>query len=92
MEEFVVIKEYPTYKINKDGKIVHIESDAEVILRVYFEDYTIVALLYNENYGKYVSVAKLVATTFLDNPENKTNLLFKDSNFGNIKLSNLEWV
>jgi hypothetical protein len=93
-EDFVVITDYPTYKINSSGKIIHIESGLEVINSVYMTDYTIVALLYNneEEYGKYVSVAFLVAKTFLDNPENKKKILFKDSNFGNISLSNLEWV
>lgn len=94
MNDFVVIEEYPNYKINTSGKIIHGETGLEVINSVYYSDHSIIALLYNEveNYGKYVSVAKLLAKAFLDNPENKTDLLFKDSNFANISLSNLEWV
>ena len=93
-DNFVVVKDFPSYKIDKNATIIHTETGATVVNSVYYADHSIIALLYNEieNYGKYVLVAKLLATAFLENPENKTNILFKDKNFANLTLTNLEWV
>lgn len=48
--------------------------------------------LHKDGHGKTVMVHRLVATAFLPNPDNKTQVNHKDGNRKNNHLSNLEWV
>jgi hypothetical protein len=40
---------------------------------------------------KHCSIHRLIAKTFIDNPENKPQVNHKDKNRGNNNVSNLEW-
>jgi hypothetical protein len=93
MEDYRVLKTFSNYKINKNGTIIHIESDLEVERRVFYHDNSVVCLLQHPEHMwfTYQLVAKLVAESFLENPENKQHIKFIDNCFGNINFDNLEW-
>jgi hypothetical protein len=89
----VDVKEFPDYVVYEDGLIVHKESQAEVVARVHEESHHIFCLLQHpEGYCQYRMIARLVAEAYLPNPNGYTSLLFKDKCFGNVHVSNLEWV
>lgn len=47
--------------------------------------------LWKDGYHKRFAIHRLVATAFLDNPDNKSEVNHKDGNKGNNHVSNLEW-
>ena len=51
-----------------------------------------VVQLYKDGKQKTVSVHRLVATAFIDNPDNKPEVHHIDSDRANNKLENLQWV
>lgn len=53
--------------------------------------YLKLTLCKNKNY-KYVTIHRLVATSFIDNPENKSEVNHKDGNKLNNCVENLEWL
>ena len=48
--------------------------------------------LYKNGIVKYFTLSRLVALTFISNPENKSCINHKDGNKKNNKVDNLEWV
>jgi len=51
----------------------------------------LVVTLYSKNKSKQFKVHRLVASAFIDNPENKKCVNHKDGNKKNNNISNLEW-
>ena len=49
-------------------------------------------ILYKDGKGKNYRIHRLVATTFIPNPENKPQVNHKDCNVSNNNVDNLEWV
>lgn len=48
-------------------------------------------ILYKDGKGKHFQVHRLVASTFIPNPQNLTQINHKDENPGNNRVENLEW-
>jgi len=89
-ENWFVLKDFPNYSITKDGVVKN--NKRESILGVYDSmGYPSVNLSKN---GKHCSVRlhRLIAETFIDNPESKPQVNHKDGNKLNYSISNLEWV
>lgn len=89
MEQYIKIKDFPDYEVsdhgnvrNKKGKILISAPDQKGYLMVGLRKE-------NKTYTK--RVARLVAISFIPNPENKKYVNHIDNNPSNNEVSNLEW-
>jgi len=91
MIELKLITEFPTYKIDENGNIYskYLKSFLQPKLgdNGYYE-----VTLFLDGKRHYKSVHRLVAETFIPNPENKLCVNHIDGNKLNNNVYNLEWV
>jgi len=79
------IKDYDGYKITKDGRVWSNKSNKFLSTRI-CNGYEYVKIM------KDLAIHRIMAQTFIPNPENKPNVNHIDNNRTNNKLENLEWV
>lgn len=101
-----IIKDYENYMITKNGEVYNIKRKVYLNPSTNNAGYKVIDLhseTYDENntyeYSrernakrKKFRVHQLVATYFIDNPENKKEVNHKDKNRENNNVENLEWV
>lgn len=86
-----VIKDYPNYEITTSGKVLSAyKNKAELSARIGKGGYAYVNL-YNEHGRKTKKIHRLVAETFIPNPNNFPMVNHKDGNKLNNRVDNLEW-
>lgn len=86
-----VIKDYPNYEITTSGKVLSSYKKGELLVpRISKNGYYYVNL-YNENGRKTKKIHRLVAETFIPNPDNLPQVNHKDGNKLNNHVDNLEW-
>lgn len=88
--EWRIIEEFPNYQINENGDIKSFRNNKVITNKLNHGGYHYVGLWYE---GKLHSrlVHRLVAQTFIPNPDNKPQVNHVDSNKINNHVSNLEW-
>ena len=92
IEKFYPIKNFDNYLINKDGVIIR-KKDNLIIIHTYTKDkYHSVKLINNNGKRKTLRVHRLVALTFIDNPNNLPEVNHKDGNKEHNFVNNLEWI
>jgi hypothetical protein len=81
------LKNYNGYKITKDGRIWSDKSNKFLASKI-CNGYKVITLLHNKN----LSLHRLVAETFIPNPENKPYVNHINCDKLDNRLENLEWV
>lgn len=98
-----IIKEFPRYKIDMDGnvhsciiknggKVLVSDSPQRIIKPILDVTGYLVVTLTDGSRKVNRSIHRLLAVTYLPNPNNYPHVNHKDGNQLNNKLSNLEWV
>jgi len=84
------IKDFDGYFISNFGRV---KNSKGKILKYYVQNsgYQVIKLHKNKK-GHHKLIHRLVAETFIDNPNNKPEVNHKDGNKQNNKVENLEWV
>lgn len=94
-KQFTELKDIPgfegNYAIDKLGNVFSYKSNKYLNPSKTKDDYLKVSLRAN-NKAYYYRVHKLVAMTFLDNPNNLSEINHRDFNRQNNCLDNLEWI
>lgn len=90
VETFVKIEGFNNYEVSNLGKIRNIKSGRT--LKPYLDNNGYLRLcLCEKNKKKFLSLHRIIATAFIDNPEGKPCVNHIDENKLNNDLSNLEW-
>lgn len=90
-EVWKVIKEFPKYEISTFGNVRNIETKKILKQKNNPNGYKSISLVLNDKTSITKSIHRLVALTFIPNPENKPTVNHKDHNPLNNNVSNLEW-
>lgn len=90
MEEWRVIKEYPNYSVSNFGNVKN--NITQKILKLCKKGGYYNISLTNETGKKTFKVHRLVALSFIENPENKSDVNHEDKNKLNNNISNLTWM
>lgn len=90
VETFVKIDGFEKYEVSNLGKVRNIKSG--IMLKPWItKDGYLRHCLYKHNKQKKLLLHRIIATTFIDNPEGKPCVNHIDENKLNNDLSNLEW-
>ena len=90
VETFVKIEGFEKYEVSNLGKVRNIKSG--IMLKPWItKDGYLKHNLYGYDKQKYLLLHRIVATAFIDNPEEKPCVNHIDENKLNNDLSNLEW-
>lgn len=87
-DEYVPLVNYPKYEINKNGIVKNIKT--RYVLSFYeIRGYDTVSI---GSRGASIMIHKLVAKTFIPNPEKLIFVKHLDNNKKNNNVNNLKWV
>lgn len=94
MQDYVDIKGYEGYKINKEGKILSYKRIKPREIKPYIagNGYWEVTLSPSKGVYKRLGLHRILAETFLEKPSNAEVVNHKDGNTLNYDLNNLEWI
>ena len=90
MEIWQILADNPNYEVSNTGRVRRLHSSKDRSTRDR-DGYPSVDV-YQDGMRKTKRVHRLVAETFLPNPDNKPEVNHKDGNKHNNHVSNLEWV
>ena len=92
MEEWKVITEFPLYSVSNLGNVKHNKTQKLRKLSLDSSGYISLTLMKENDKTSYpIKVHRLVAQSFLDNPENKQTVNHKNRIRHDNRLENLEW-
>lgn len=91
MEHIIAIPSHRSYGATSDGKIYDLRKEREIIGFLSKDGYLRVYLTNKDGTCAY-SVSRLIAETFIPNPDNKPEVDHIDRNRSNNNASNLRWA
>jgi hypothetical protein len=89
MEEWRVITDFPNYSVSNYGNVINTKTNK--MMKLNFKGGYYCISLINNNDKKSFKVHRLVALSFINNSENKSDVNHKDKNKLNNHINNLEW-
>ena len=92
METFTTIKEYPQYAISKTGKVMKLSNHKILKPSKKKNGYLQINLFTNDRRRKKEYIHRLVAITYIPNPNKFPEVNHIDRVRSNNKVENLEWV
>ena len=90
VETFVKIEGFENYEVSNLGKVRNIKS-GRILKPFLTKKGYLMHLLYKNNKQNHLLLHRIIATAFIDNPEEKPQVNHIDENKLNNDLSNLEW-
>lgn len=90
VETFVKIEGFEKYEVSNLGRVRNVKSGRILKPQLTKNGY-LKHFLYKNNKQKHLLLHRIIATTFIDNPEGKPQVNHIDENKLNNDLSNLEW-
>ena len=78
------------YDVSDHGNVYSLKKKRNLKLQKTNRGYFVVSLWTNKKYKHYL-IHRLVAQSFIPNPENKSQINHKDGDKSNNHISNLEW-
>lgn len=87
---WVTLKRNPMYAVNQDGQVYSLRRGHVLNPKRNHDGYLRIQL-YSVNGCEFVGIHRLIAETFIPNPENKPFVNHIDGNKQNNRVSNLEW-
>lgn len=90
VETFVKIEAFENYEVSNLGKVRNMKT-GKILKPFLHRDGYLGLYLYENNKRKYLLLHRIIATAFIDNPEEKPQVNHIDENKTNNDLNNLEW-
>lgn len=90
MEIWKTTSDYPNYEVSTNGQVKKKSTGKILVCTDDSRGYPAVTLI-NDTGQHTKNIHRLVAETFIPNPENKRTVNHKDGNKRNNHISNLEW-
>ena len=87
--QWKTIKDFEDYKVSDIGEVFSIKRNK--MLKPYEKKNYLGVYLYQNNVRKFMTIHRLVALAFIDNPNNYPQINHKDENTKNNVVENLEW-
>ena len=91
MEEWKIAKNYDGYSCSKSGKIKNNQTGRILDPEVNNTGYITVALKNNDDKKPHVGIHRIIAETWIPNPENKLTVNHKNKDKTDNRVDNLEW-
>ena len=89
-KEFKTVPNFSNYEISKNG-IVRDKTTKKIINHTLYGKYVMCQIYNDDKIRKKVQIRRLVAQTYIPNPENKPIVMNKDSDLSNNHVDNLIW-
>lgn len=86
-DDWRTVEEFPNYEVSQTGQVRKSSTHHPIKQRVSPQTGKVNIMLQ----GKLRSLAKIVATAFIDNPSQLSQVAYKDGNALNVTVDNLEW-
>lgn len=90
--EWRTAKNYPKYEVSSDGRVRNKETRCTLSPALRKDDYLQVSLFYDGGKRTSQKIHRLVAETFIPNPDNKPEVNHLDHEKTNNNVSNLNWA
>ena len=90
VETFVKVVGFENYEVSNLGKVRNMKT-GKILKPILRRDGYLVLCLYGHNKQKHLLLHRIIATAFVDNPDEKPCVNHIDENKTNNDLSNLEW-